>query len=139
MKSVKLVSVYVKLLKPLEPKVSETETGFDITNTPSNLVYINDFFFNETNRYKTRQDNISCCCCNSTQLYPIIWYFGWVVRTFFIFPPFTAGSRFSDENGAKKFYFSISAIKSFGLGGRSTANRISMCFLFSEKFWVGVV
>ena len=33
-KSVKLVSVYVKLLKPLEPKVSETETGFDITNTP---------------------------------------------------------------------------------------------------------
>ena len=33
-KSVKLDSVYVKLLKPLEPKVSETETGFDITNTP---------------------------------------------------------------------------------------------------------
>ena len=32
-KSVKLVSVYVKLLKPLEPKVSDTETGFDITNT----------------------------------------------------------------------------------------------------------
>ena len=32
-KSVKLVSVSVKLLKPLEPKVSEVETGFDITNT----------------------------------------------------------------------------------------------------------
>ena len=32
-KSVKLVLVYVKLLKPLEPKVSETETGFDTTNT----------------------------------------------------------------------------------------------------------
>ena len=32
--SVKLVSVYmyVKLLKALEPKVSETEAGFDITN-----------------------------------------------------------------------------------------------------------
>ena len=24
----------MKLLKPLEPKVSETETGFDIINTP---------------------------------------------------------------------------------------------------------
>ena len=31
-KSVKLVSVYVKLLKPLEPKVSDAETSFDITN-----------------------------------------------------------------------------------------------------------
>ena len=32
-KSVKLVSVEVKVLKPLEPKVSEIETSFDITNT----------------------------------------------------------------------------------------------------------
>ena len=37
-KSVKLVSVYVKLLKPLDRKVSETETGFDITKTPLVMV-----------------------------------------------------------------------------------------------------
>ena len=36
-KSVKLVSVYVKLLKPLEPKASETEPGFDIANTLTDL------------------------------------------------------------------------------------------------------
>ena len=43
-KSVKLVSVYVKLLKPLEPKVSETETGFDITNT-LNILTVTDKLF----------------------------------------------------------------------------------------------
>ena len=94
----------------------------------------------DTRQDKTRQDNISCCC-NSTQLYPIIWYFGWVVRIcFFIFPPFIAGSRFSDENGANKFYFFHKCHKKvLGWVVEVQQTELVCVFCFRNKFWVGVV